>query len=72
MEEIQIKSDVTIQFMVGGLVFLFPGVFHRSCSVQKLFMNSMLLQQLNNLFNFLAMYDPSISLEALHPQKARP
>jgi hypothetical protein len=41
---IEIESDVTIQFLVGGLVIHFAGIFHLSCSVQKLFKNFMLLQ----------------------------
>jgi hypothetical protein len=31
----QIKSDVTIHFLVGGLVIHFAGNFHLSCSVQN-------------------------------------
>jgi hypothetical protein len=37
MEASQNKSDVTIQFLVCGLVIHFAGIFHLSCSVQKLF-----------------------------------
>jgi hypothetical protein len=37
MEAPQNKSDVTIQFLVGGLVIHFAGIFHLSSSVQKLF-----------------------------------
>jgi hypothetical protein len=44
MEASQNKSDATIQFLVGGLVIHFAGIFHLSCSVQKLFKNFMLLQ----------------------------
>jgi hypothetical protein len=44
MEASQNKSDVTIQFPVGGLVIRFAGIFHLSCSVRKLFKNFMLLQ----------------------------
>jgi hypothetical protein len=47
MEATQNKSDVTIQFLVGALVIHFAGIFHLSGSVQKLFKNLMLLQQLN-------------------------
>jgi hypothetical protein len=32
-ESIADKSDVTIQFLVGGLVIHFAGIFHLSCSV---------------------------------------
>jgi hypothetical protein len=38
------KCDVTIQFLVGGLVIHFAGIFHLSSSVQKLFKNFMLVQ----------------------------
>jgi hypothetical protein len=59
MEEIQFgsmeashnKSEVTIQFLVGGLVIHFAGIFHLSCSVQKLFKNFLLVQWLI-FFNF--------------------
>jgi hypothetical protein len=37
MEAPQDKSDVTIQFLVGGLVIHFAGIFHLSGSVQKVF-----------------------------------
>jgi hypothetical protein len=50
------KVDVTIQFLVGGLVIHFAGIFHVSCSVQKLFKNFMRLQQLRNFFNFGGKY----------------
>jgi hypothetical protein len=40
----QKKCDVTIQFLVGGLVIHFAGIFHLSFSVQKLFKNLMLVQ----------------------------
>jgi hypothetical protein len=52
MEASQNKSDVTIQFLVGGLVIHFAGIFHLSCSVQKLFKNFMFVQWLKNFFNF--------------------
>jgi hypothetical protein len=51
MEASQNKSDVTIQFLVGGLVFNFAGIFHLSGSVEKLFKNFMLVQWLI-FFNF--------------------
>jgi hypothetical protein len=44
MEASQKKCDVTIQFLVGGLVIHFAGIFHLSFSVQKLFKNFMLVQ----------------------------
>jgi hypothetical protein len=43
MEASDIESDVTIQFLVGGLDIHFARIFHLSCSVQKLFKNFMLL-----------------------------
>jgi hypothetical protein len=46
MEASQKKCDVTIQFLVGGLVLHFAGIFHLSFSVQKLFKNFMLVQWL--------------------------
>jgi hypothetical protein len=52
MEASQNKTDVTIQFLVGGLVIHFAGIFHLSCSVQKLFKNFMFVQWLKNFFNF--------------------
>jgi hypothetical protein len=52
MEASNIESDVTIQFLVDGLDIHFAGIFHLSCSVQKLFKNFMLLQQLRNFSIF--------------------
>jgi hypothetical protein len=52
MEALQNKTDVTIQFLVGGLVIHFAGIFQTSCSVQKLFKNFMFVQWLKNFFNF--------------------
>jgi hypothetical protein len=52
MEASQNKSDVAIQFLVGGLVIHFAGIFHLSCSVQKLFKNFMFVQWLNFFFQF--------------------
>jgi hypothetical protein len=47
----QNESNVTIQFLVGGLVIHFAGSFHLSGSVQKLFKNFMFVQWLN-FFSF--------------------
>jgi hypothetical protein len=58
MEAPQNKSDVTTNFQVGGLVIHFAGIFHLSCSVQKLFKNFMLVQWLKNVCNFWGKYDP--------------
>jgi hypothetical protein len=44
MEASQKKCDVTIQFLVGGLVIHFAGIFHLSFSVETLFKNFMLVQ----------------------------
>jgi hypothetical protein len=52
MEASQNKCDVIIQFLVGGLVIHFAGIFHLSFSVQKLFKNFMLVQWLK-FFQFL-------------------
>jgi hypothetical protein len=52
MEASQKKCDVTIQFLLGGLVVSFAGIFHLSFSVQKLFKIFMLLQWLKIFFNF--------------------
>jgi hypothetical protein len=35
MEASDIESDVTIQFLVGGLVIHFAGIFHLSCFRSK-------------------------------------
>jgi hypothetical protein len=48
----QNKSDVTIQFLAGGLVIHFAGIFHLSGSVQMLFKNFMFVQWLTKFFNF--------------------
>jgi hypothetical protein len=53
MEASQKKCDVTIQFLVGGLVIHFAGIFHLSFSVQKLFKNFILVQWLKFFFQFL-------------------
>jgi hypothetical protein len=58
MEASQNKSDVTIQFLVGGLVIHFAGIFHLSGSVQKLFKNFMLVQWLKFFSIFGGKYDP--------------
>jgi hypothetical protein len=52
MEASQDKTDVTIQFLVGGLVIHFAGIFHPSGSVQKLFKNFMFVQWLKIFFQF--------------------
>jgi hypothetical protein len=72
MEASNIESDVTIQFLVGGLVIHFAGIFHLSCSVQKLFKNFMLLKQLRNFSIFGANMTPKIFLQISTPQKALP
>jgi hypothetical protein len=48
----QKKTDVTIQFLVGGFVIHFAGIFHLSGYVQKLFQNFLLVQWLKIFFNF--------------------
>jgi hypothetical protein len=52
MEASQNKSDVTIQFLVGGLVIHFAGIFHLSFPVQKLFKNFMLCAMVKIFFQF--------------------
>jgi hypothetical protein len=47
MEASQNKTDVTIQFLVGGLVIHVAGIFHLSASVQKLFKNFMFVEWLD-------------------------
>jgi hypothetical protein len=66
MEALQNKSDATIQFLVGGLVIHSAGIFHLSCSVQKLFKNFMLLQWLG------ANITRKFFCKSRHPQKALP
>jgi hypothetical protein len=69
MEASQNKSDVTIQFLVCGLVIHFAGIFHLSCSVQKLFKIFMFVQWLN-FFQFLgANMTPKIFLQISRPPK---
>jgi hypothetical protein len=73
MEASQKKCDVTIQFLVGGLVIHFAGIFHLSFSVQKLFKNFMLVQWLKFFSIFGGKYDPSkFFCKYPDPQKALP
>jgi hypothetical protein len=58
VEASQNQSDVTIQFLVGGLVIHFAGIFHLSGSVQKLLKNFLLVQWLKNFSIFGGKYDP--------------
>jgi hypothetical protein len=53
MEASHIESDVTIQFLAGGFVIHFAGIFHVASSVQKLFENFMCVQWLTFFFQFL-------------------
>jgi hypothetical protein len=68
-EASQNKSDVTIHFLVGGLVIHFAGIFHLSCSVQKLFKNFMFVQWLNFFSIFGGKYDPKIFFANLDTPK---
>jgi hypothetical protein len=71
IEASQNRSDVTIQFLVGDLVIRFAGIFHLSCSVQKLFKNFMLVQWLK-LFQFWgANMTPKIFFANLDTPKRR-
>jgi hypothetical protein len=72
MEAPQNKSDVTIQFLVGGLIIHFAGIFHLSGSVRKLLKNFMLVQWLNffSIF-FWSKYDHlNFLCNSWHSQKA--
>jgi hypothetical protein len=50
MEASQKKSDVSIQFLLRGLVIHLAGIFHLSGSVQKLFKDFKLVQWLQFFF----------------------
>jgi hypothetical protein len=52
MDASQSQNDVTVQFLVGGEVIDFAGIFHLSGSVQLLIKNFMLVQWLNFFFQF--------------------
>jgi hypothetical protein len=69
MEAPQNKSNVTIEFQVGGLVVHFAEIFHLSFSVQKLFKNFMLVQWLNFFSIFGGKYTPKIFLRNLDTPK---
>jgi hypothetical protein len=58
MEALRNKSDGTIQFLVGGLVIHFAGIFHLSCSVQKLFKNFMFVAMVKQFSIFGGKFDP--------------
>jgi hypothetical protein len=59
MEASQNKGDVTIQFLVRGLIIHFAAISHLPFSVQLLSMNFMLVQWLKVFCNFLGgKYDP--------------
>jgi hypothetical protein len=69
MEASQNKSDVTIQCLVGGLVIHLSGIFHLSCSIEKLFNNFMLVQWLKLFSIFAANMTPKTFFQILKPQK---
>jgi hypothetical protein len=69
MEASQNKNDGTIQFLVGGLVIHFAGIFHLSCSVQKLFKNFMFVQWLKFFSIFGANMTPKIFFANLETPK---
>jgi hypothetical protein len=54
IEALDIDSDVTVQFLVGGLVIHFTGIFHVSCSVQKLCKKFYAFEAVRKFFQFLA------------------
>jgi hypothetical protein len=39
MEASHIKSNVIVQFLIGGLMSHFAGIFHLPCSIQKLYIS---------------------------------
>jgi hypothetical protein len=53
MGALQNKSDVNIQFLVGGLAYHFAGIFHLAFAVQKLLKNFMIAQWLEIFLQFL-------------------
>jgi hypothetical protein len=68
MEASDIESDVTIQFLFGVLDIHLAGIFHVSCSVQKLFKNFLLLQHLK-IFSILgADMTPKDFCKSRHPK----
>jgi hypothetical protein len=69
MEASQKKCDVTIQFLVGGFVIHFAGIFHSSFSVQKLFKNFMLVQWLKIFSIFGGNLTPKIFFQTSTPAK---
>jgi hypothetical protein len=73
MEASQKKCDVTIQFLVGGLVIHFAGIFHLSFSFQKYSGISCLCNG-EKIFSFFGgKYDPKKFLcKYPYPQKALP
>jgi hypothetical protein len=52
MEASQNKSDVTIQFLVGGLVIHFAGIFHLSWFRSKVIQEFHACAMVKNFFNF--------------------
>jgi hypothetical protein len=58
MEASQIESDVTIQFLVGGLVIHFAGIFHLSCFRSKVIQEFHAFAMVKKFFNFWGKYDP--------------
>jgi hypothetical protein len=58
MEASQNKTAVTIQFLVGGSVFHFAGIFQLSCSAQKLFKNFLFVQRLKVFAIFGGKFGP--------------
>jgi hypothetical protein len=69
MKASNIESEVTIQFLIGVLGIHFGGIFHLSCSFQKLFKNFMLVQWLKIFSIFGGKYDPKILFENLDTPK---
>jgi hypothetical protein len=58
LEAPQNKSDVTIKYLVRGVIIHFAGIFHLSCSVQKLLNNCIFVQWLKVFSIFVGKFDP--------------
>jgi hypothetical protein len=70
MEASQNKIDVTIQFLVGGLVIQFAGIFHLSCSVQKLIQEFHVCAMVNFFLFLGANLTPKIFVQISTPPKS--
>jgi hypothetical protein len=73
MEASQNKSDITIQFLVGGLAIHFAAIFHRILFRSKVIQEFHVCAMVN-FFQFLGVnLTPKIFVaNCRHPQKALP